>query len=91
MIKVTSTAGNDAATPLGSDSRYDVTGDVAALKPRLMSATPAGVDQRGLRLQPKYGMTTDTKEVIRVIREIRGPFLLIPNLEMRAAWQQNDR
>jgi hypothetical protein len=33
---------------------------------------------------------TDTKELIRVIREIRGPFLLVPNLEMRAACQQND-
>jgi hypothetical protein len=33
---------------------------------------------------------TDTEQFIRVIREIRGPFLLIPNLEMRAAWQQND-
>jgi hypothetical protein len=35
-------------------------------------------------------MTRIRKDFIRVIPEIRGPVLLIPNFEMRAAWQQND-
>jgi hypothetical protein len=41
------TDGNDAATPPGSDSRYDVTGDVAALNLRLMAATTARVERNG--------------------------------------------
>jgi len=44
MINETPAARNDAATPPGSDSIYDVTGDVASLNPRLIAATPAGVE-----------------------------------------------
>ena len=42
-------ARDDAATPPGSNSNDDVTGDVAALNPRLIAATPAGVELMGER------------------------------------------
>lgn len=37
----------EAATPPGSNSRYNLTGDIAALNPRLIATTPNGVESAG--------------------------------------------